>query len=477
MRTSPVLTLYALTIIFSNSFLHAKTVHVLDLNTYLDQVRSQNDEWKGSNLAAQGAMLRSEEGELLLSPSIFGEGSYTRNERETFTPSFQGRRTDTQLFSLGIGQQTTFGLNAKAGYVWGSTHIFGTDSNFVQTPSYWEGSPYIEMTQSLWRNFLGSEVKANQVLIHSQAMAIHYRELFKNKELLSDAEYTYWRLSLARENLMIQQDSIERSEKLRKWSEKQLNNNLVDKGEYFQTIASFESRRFEFQSAQHEEAQSARAFNTYRKIEKENVDETLENISELQIDKLTLPQKMPYREDVLETQELENAARAASIVGREKNRPRLELFGNMTLFGREERFESAYDESLTDKHPVYTVGIRLNAAIDFDNVSNVKQGYSYETTAADLRFRGKYFNQEQRWKDLNLRFKEAKIRWKTALAAEKAQKQKVDHERTKHTRGRTTVYQVLQFEQDYANTQLMRINSQVQVIDLFTELKTFGAKS
>lgn len=449
----------------------------LDIKTYLDQVQAQNDEWKGSDLAAQGAKLRSDEGLLLLSPSIFAEGSYIRNERETFSPSFQGQRTDTQLFTLGIGQQTTFGLNAKVGYTWGSTHIFGTDSNFVKTPSYWEGSPYLEMTQSLWSNFLGNEVKANQILIQSQAMAIHYREVFKNKKLLSDAEYTYWRLSLARENLIIQKDSLERAEKLRKWSESQLNNNLVDKSDYYQTLAAFESRKFEFESAKHGEAQSARAFNLYRRIENEKVDETLDNISQLEIDKLKLPEKMPFREDVLEIQHLENAARAASIIGREKNRPKLELFGNVTLFGREERFDSAYDESLTDEHPVYTVGVRLNAAIDFDNVSNVKQGYSYETSAADLRFRGKYFNQEQKWKDLTIRFNEAKMRLKTALAAEKAQKQKVDYERTKHTRGRTTVYQVLQFEQDYANAQLLRINSQVQVIDLFTELKTFGANS
>jgi outer membrane protein TolC len=57
---------------------------------------------------------------------------------------------------------------------------------------------------------------------------------------------------------------------------------------------------------------------------------------------------------------------------------------------------------------------------------------------------------------------------------ESAQKEKLDYEKQRFERGRSTTFQILQFENDYANAQLGAIKARTDILEIMAKLKTFG---
>ena len=57
---------------------------------------------------------------------------------------------------------------------------------------------------------------------------------------------------------------------------------------------------------------------------------------------------------------------------------------------------------------------------------------------------------------------------------EKAQREKLDHERDRQKSGRSTVAQVIIFESDYEQTQFARIGALAEVLGLNAQMKLYG---
>jgi len=150
------------------------------------------------------------------------------------------------------------------------------------------------------------------------------------------------------------------------------------------------------------------------------------------------------------------------------------LFGTYGLTGRDGDSNEALKEGMKSDHPNYVVGVKVDIPLSFGTLDDVRQGYRKEAMAAGLNYQRKVFEQERSWKDLTNQFKDSLGRYQLAQRMEKAQRGKLDLERTRQTRGLTTIFQVLQFEQDYANAQLARLRSQAEVVNIYAQLKTFG---
>ena len=57
---------------------------------------------------------------------------------------------------------------------------------------------------------------------------------------------------------------------------------------------------------------------------------------------------------------------------------------------------------------------------------------------------------------------------------EEIQKKKLNSEKNRYSKGRTTTFQVLQFEQDFANAQLMKLRNEQELIIVYNQLKMFS---
>ncbi len=73
------------------------------------------------------------------------------------------------------------------------------------------------------------------------------------------------------------------------------------------------------------------------------------------------------------------------------------------------------------------------------------------------------------------KFQQAKDRLTIYDQLEKTQKTKLEYERVRRQRGRTTTQQVLLFEQDYEQAQLGRIKTMSDILQLLAQMKTYGS--
>ena len=452
----------------------AQDKSVLTLDAYIDQVEAQNDQFKSADRSEKANTLRADEYRLMTSPQFFGNYSTTIDKRETAAPAFQGTETDAQTAAFGIQQKTRYGLDAKLSYNWNSTELKGVSPSIVPVPAFATAGPVLELNQSLWKNGFGSETRANQDAAQAGTLAQRFGSTFSKFQIRMQAESAYWRLAVAREAVLATQESLNRTNRSRQWVADRAKYELADRADLLQQDAASAAREMELQKAKDEERAAARAFNTARNIESLEVTEGLSPISEDLIKSLAVPQRQGARADVRAKEQESIASRAKAKAGEEGMKPTVDVFATVGLNGRDPATSPALSESLTTNYPNYTVGVKFNVALEQGIQARAREGYRAEAEANEMIFRRKVYETEREWTDLEQKFAEGKNRLTIASKLEKAQKSKLDNERERLRRGRTTTFQVIQFEEDFANAQLNRIRMEAEVLGIYSQMKTFG---
>jgi outer membrane protein TolC len=105
--------------------------------------------------------------------------------------------------------------------------------------------------------------------------------------------------------------------------------------------------------------------------------------------------------------------------------------------------------------------------------NEARRGALRQEAAADHLYQQKLIEQDYQWSDLVERLTDAQERLKIASTIEQTQKQKLDHEKQLLRQGRSTTFQVLQFEQDYSSAELARAQAGYQILDLQSQMKPY----
>jgi outer membrane protein TolC len=447
----------------------------LALDEFVGQVRSGNGAFKGSEEASQGASLRSDEYKLLTRPTLVGDASYKDDRAETGSP-VTGNINRTQSYSLGVKQVTSFGLEGSLTYRLVQTAI--PQSTFINPNNFWAAGPVLELKQSLWRNGFGRETRANQQRDSAQALVVKYRNSFQQKQMISGAETTYWRLALAREAVDLAKENLQRADRLRGWSSGRQRSGLGDRSDSLQASTAYLARELDLRKALNEEKAASRAFNTIRGVDSDVVDETLTAFTGDVIDaRMRLPDRSDVRDDVKAAEQESRLAEAQAKLGAEKSRPLVDVYGAIGYNGRDVQRSETTRESWTDENPTYLVGVKLAVPLDVGTASDNVKGYKAEARAAKMTYDYRKFESERLWKDLSVGLQDSLAQYKLAAEIEKVSREKMEYERVRHGRGRTTTFQVIQFETDYASAQLNRIRTQFDILNQYANLRTFAGGS
>ena len=449
----------------------------LPLDSYIGQVHSGNGALRGSEAAIEGASLRADEYKLLTRPTLVGNALYFDDRTESGS-SVIGNIKRGYNYSLGIRQVTEFGLAGTLSYKFGWASAPEANPLFVNPTSYYTGSPVLELNQSLWRNGFGREIRASKQLQQALSLAAKYGNSYQQKELIAGAEASYWRLALAREAVDLAKDNLQRAERLRGWSGGRQRSGLGDRSDSLQASTAYLARELELRAALDEEKAASRAFNTMRGVDSDIVDEVLTAFTSDVIDaRMRLPDRSDMRDDVKAAEQNARIAEAQAKLGAEKNRPLVDVYGSLAHTGRDAASYPTTKESLGNDHPNYAVGVKLEVPLDMFTTSDNVKGYNAEARAAKLVYDRRKFESERLWKDLSIGLQDSLARYKLASEIEKAQREKMDYERVRHGRGRTTTFQVIQFETDYATAQLNRIRTQFDILNQYAKLRTFAGGS
>lgn len=445
-----------------------------NMDSYLDQVKEQNPSYKASKEASEAAKLRSTEGTLLILPQLEVNATKTVDETQGTNPSATGTKATNEMYSVSLLQNTPFGLKGKLSY--GQNYYLFQDATLSYPAPYDNGfyraSPSIELTQSLWKNGFGSEVRAQRNAINASAQATQYAERAKNIGVIIEAQNAYYKLYYAKQTIAAFKESMNVAEKLQAWAKKRLDRALGEKSDYYQTKTAYELRELEYLNAQEQQRSAARAFNSLRGIDSDTVTEELTPPKSLTFNKQEFSEKI-WRDDVRAANKQSEALKANSLLGKEKNRPTLDVFGKYAWNGLDADRSTAIDESMSDNHPTYMFGVKFTIPLAFGKANDVTSGYQKEALAADLSFKRKAQEQKRDYDDLISKIENANARLKLAATLEESQRIKVQAERKRHNTGRTTFFQVLQFEQDYLTSQLNKISTEAELNALLTQLQMY----
>lgn len=445
----------------------------LSLDKFLQSVQDGNQEYKASREGEEAARLYGAEGSLVYSPTLISSAQYSDDAKPSFIPQFQYDKILTQNYTLGIAQQTSIGLKGQLVYSMTSTDYRGI-SPYVAP--YSEGRPVLELSQSLWRNDFGRETRAQVSAIRANAKATEHGQAFSRQATLVEAEAAYWRLAIARQNLDLSKENLNRAEKIFAWAKRRLQLSLADRSEFLLATTGQQARRLEFRVATDELRAASVAFNSSRGVDSDQVADSLEPLSKELIEKLRIPERAGDRQDVLSAQQQSEALKAQATMNREKNQPNLEVFGSYAFNSREPSKEDALSESWDGSKPTKVIGLRFSSPLAFGKMGDTQDGYAKQIKSAEYRYERQRFLQEQNWRDLALRFNEAKVRLLAAEELEANQREKLDYERKRQENGRSTLFQVLTFETDYLGAQGVRLRTWAELLQISAQMKLYGVK-
>ena len=458
----------------------------LGLEGFLSQVREGNLDYRAFEGNSQGAGLRADEANLLTRPQLYGELSYAEDKGEIkaldsgrMEPSsaLQGNDARVTQARLGVVEQFGFGLNAKLSYGYAKFDLNGAPNIPGISTSHslvYLARPQLELSIPLYKNLLGSEIRSKQSALQEQGKAKEYIESFKAKMLLAEAESIYWKLSLAQALVKSSQENFERAQKMMGWSKRRKNLGLADEAQSLQAEANLQLRQLEMQSATDEERASRRRFNSLRGVVGDSVNEGLTEPATQMLNELKVVDKYVEREDLKAARASLKIAKASAQLSKEQFKPSVDLVGLYAWNGNNSDRKKAQDEALGSDHSAYAVGLKFTMPLDVFTLSRQQQGYNLEEKSAELSVQRKEFEGQKDWDDLRLRFVEGRERFKILTKLEEVQKKKLLRERDLQGRGRSTLFQVLQYESEYANSQFTRTRAQVDLLSLYALLKTYN---
>lgn len=449
----------------------------LTLGDFLQQVTGKNQAYIASKAAEQAAANKSSDADIMYAPTLFGQVQSMVDEKPAANPAMSGDKTQAEGATIGVSKLFSSGTSIKASYTAQHTEISNASPTAFPQPDFYEAHPTLEINQPLWRNGLGKETKATAEVANLQAEVQQHTEAYKQRMTLAQAESTYWRLALARENVAMQKDSLSRAMKIRQWNQERVRLSLGDKADLYQADTAVKGRELEVLGAEDELQAAMRAFNTARGVSGDVVAENLQKIDQNLLASLKVPSTPKTRPDVEAARKSAKMAAAAATLTDQKYKPSVDLFGTFSFNGRDKEMSEATSDSFKPDTPTTIVGLKFSMPLSSDLVRRSREGGALSASAAENAAQRQEFEMQRDWQDLTARFDDAQKHLKLTTTFEKVQAEKVEYERQRLRRGRTTTYQVLAFEQDYANSQLNRIRAEANILGLIAQMKTFGGEA
>lgn len=451
----------------------------LSLDKYLSQVIKKNYGVNSSEYAIYSALLRQEEAKLLTQPSLFAEGQYLKNSLDSIGSVITGNAGQTQSYKLGLSETTPYGIEGKVYYSYQKQILNGVGLNILsplQSAQIFSSSPVFELSVPLLRNWAGKETRATRQVLKSQSLLTKFSENYKIKSQLAQAESAYWKLAICRQIVNIQMESLERAQKITSWVSDRKKLRLAEDSDLLQANAAVETKKLDIQNAIEDEKLAAHNFNSLRGSDQEKVNENLISYNKSSLAQIKFPIYQGPKDDVKAALQERNINVANAMLGIEKNKPNVELYGSYAFNGNNPVFNQAIADSFTTNYPSTAIGVRLSIPLNMKGASRIRNGYRIQIESANYQYKQLVYDDKRQWQGLILQFNNIKKRLNIASQLEHIQQQKLNTEKERLLFGKTTTFQVLTFEQDYANAQLSKLIIQDQLLSVYAQTSLWKVK-
>ena len=465
----------ALTVcIFSVSFIeigYARIINgsILTLDDFLTKVKDQNGLYKNYEEKVVSSKLKVREKDLLTSPSVFADSSYSENHKKSTEKDLSYDYKSDINYNLGLRQDTDFGLNGKLYYDIKKTTFVNPDPATTENRS--TGTVEIELEQNLLKNSFGQAIRANKRLIENQNMANYYNSKHSLKQLLQDAESTYWNLVVMNEITQVKATTVQQNQDMENYTIKKVKMNLMDKSNELQSRAALELAKLNLQEAKDNEKDIIRLFNSMIGTDSDVLNAKLVEIpwNYLQTYKISSDYQPTAQLKSLEKQVA--AIKANSIVDKNKYKPTLNLVANYSLNRENDGVSNAYVED--DNTPTKYIGVNFSAPLNIAAIKSFNESTYRDENAIKLQYKQQLLNDKVNWNQLLNKLNYAQERLKLARKVEEIQDIKLKNEIKRWKNGISSTYQVLQFQNELTESKLNSLNIANEIFGIIANLRLF----
>ncbi len=450
--------------------------NVLTLEQYLTEVKKTNDSFKSNTLLEEAGVKKSSEGFLTLSPQLFAKASYLNDSQPPVSEPLSGKKTLMENYSIGMTKKFSTGTSVKFEYDNIYTDITEPSPSLVYHDEFWYAKPIISIEQPLFRDWLGKETKALIALKNSQAIANQHLKKFENQKIIMDATNVYWDLATLNENINIKRQSVDRSRKLLDWVTKRTNLGLSNKSDLLQAKSALLQRHYELQALLDLKKTKSRLFNALRNIKSDSMNENLTTYKEVKLEQFRPSDKnLPpsIREDLKAKFQAQIVSKSQAELSTQSITPSVALKVQYYPSGRDTHYNHTMQEALRAKHNTYAVNVNFNMPLDLNLNSNLISANKAEKHAAELAYARAKFEVENEWKLLTEQYELLSNQLNLAKALEETQEEKLKNEQELLKNGRTTTFNVLQFEQDLLNSQMQYYTTKNRLLNLTAAMQLF----
>ncbi|MBK8201836.1 MAG: TolC family protein [Bdellovibrionales bacterium] len=461
-------------VVFVLLLLTAQFSYALSLDEYLKQVNGANQGQIGAERQAEAANLKASEADLLFMPQFFTEARMASEGKKMNPPLLVFDRIETSSVSAGLAQQFSFGLQGKLYYSLSETKYVNSPMLTGSTAHFYDTNPTLELSMPLWGNGFGRTSRAQKSLILSGNQAEQYGAKALSKGYEIEAENTYWSLVARQEILSTQEKALQQAEGILSYVSKKAQMRLGEDSDVLQAKALVAARQLELRKAKSDEQSARRNFNIMRNSLSDEVPDKLDSIPYEVLQSLTLPGKKPSdRYDVKAAEAQTEAAVANSKIIDERNKPTLDVYGAYTFNGRGDSYSDSNSKLYGGDRGTQVIGLRLNIPLDFSASSNARAGARLSETAQKDQLSYKQLTQEKDWNMMTQQLQDAKESLALANKLVSAQTAKLNREKSQLRQGRATTYQVLLFEQDQSQAEIIHTQIASQILALRSGLKAY----
>lgn len=464
-------------IILSISALSSQSF-ALTLDQYLQQVQKSNNDYNSNKILAEAGYQRSKEGFLITSPQLTANTSYLSDSTPPVSQPLKGTKTEYYKLNIGIAKQFETGTSMKLEYDNSYTDINNSSPALVQHQHFWYTKPIISIEQPLFRNWLGKETQAMINLKNSQAQASGHLSNFNMHKTIMDAKISYWDLATTIANIKVKQESVNRAKKLLDWAEKRNKLGLGQDSDLLQAQSALLQREYELQAFLDLKRTKTRLFNALRNIQSDTINDELETYNSVQLGKQkSINKQLPpgIREDLKAKYQKYLITKNQAEVAEQKITPNFNLKLQYYPSGRDDNYIKTASEAFRAKHNTYAIGLNFDMPLDLQLNRNLISAYKSETHAAELEYKQAEFEVTKEWRLLAQQYFLLNNQLKLAEQITKTQEKKLTNEQKLLKNGRTTTYQVIQFEQDLLNSEFQYYTTKNRLLNIIAAIELFNA--
>ncbi len=421
----------------------------MNLEKLLEIARKEAETVRAADLTLESIRAEIAGRDIALSPKFEAELAGGHDNRDATVSTSQRvpmRLLDvslTKLFSTGTS------LSFSVGHM--DTRINSADRSI----SSWE----VRLSQSLWRDAFGRSTRLRHEAEQAELRSRTFSTLQQRQSFLLELERLYWDYVLALKEEQTRLSNLEKSKRVESWTRDRVRRRVALESDLLQVQALVSSRELELKEVRNR-LETLRN-NIRQLLPGQNPEEWAVDLKELDRARnlesllaVSEGKEKPVQLAALAATYLSKQAKSEAARVEDSYRPKLDAYVSYGQNGADENYSGSWNRALDPQFSATRVGVIFSVDLDAGLKSEQRRAAELRAQARELESRAQMRASSFGWDDLIRQVDSLKMQVAEATRLAAIQEKKVEAERSNYRLGRTTVFQLINFEIDAANAEL-----------------------